>query len=270
MFDLHVHSAPCVLPRLGDDVETVGWYEDAGFTGCVLKGHTEPTAGRARAAAVGRRVAVHGAIVLNAAVGGLNPAAVAAALGLGARVVWMPTLDARAHDAAGLPRPRPESALYAIPPADTSTESAVLEICALVAEADAVLATGHLSQAEIAWLVPRARTAGVRRLLLTHASFTVPALDAHAARALGELGVYVEVTAYQLLHQPGMTAARLAAFVRDTGPEHCVLSSDGGQLDSPPPPEALALLVAALAKEGLDPGELDAIASDIPERLVTL
>lgn len=270
MFDLHVHSAPCVLPRLADDFETVGWYDAAGFTGCVLKGHAEPTAGRARAAAVGRRVAVHGAVVLNAAVGGLNPGAVEAALGLGARVVWMPTLDAQAHKDAGLPRPRPEAEVYATPPVNPTTESAVLEICALVAEADAVLATGHLSSAEIAWLVQTAHTEGIRRVLLTHPSFTVPSLDAPATRALAEQGAWVEITAYQLLHQPEMSAARLAAFVRDVGPEHCLLSSDAGQPDSPPAPEALGRLVEALAAEGLDRGLLDAMASEIPERLVTL
>jgi uncharacterized protein DUF6282 len=124
-----------VFPRLGDDVETVGWYEAAGFTGCVLKGHSEPTAGRALAASAGRKLAVNGAVVLNAAVGGLNPPYVEAALAFGARVVWMPTLDALAHREAGLPRPRAESATYAIPPVDTTTEAAVGEICTLASAA---------------------------------------------------------------------------------------------------------------------------------------
>jgi hypothetical protein len=270
MFDLHVHSAPCLLPRLAGDAETVAWYEAAGFSGCVLKGHGEPTAGRARTAGAGRRVAVHGAVVLNSAVGGLNPAAVESALLLGARVVWMPTIDARAHRAAGLPRPAIAPAALAIPPADPTTEAAVLAICALVADADAVLATGHLSGAEIAWLLPRARAAGVRRLLLTHPSFTVPALDAATTRALTDDGAYAEVTAYQLLHQPGATAARLAAFIRDVGPECCVLSSDAGQPNSPRAPEALARLVEALEAEGLDRSLLEAMSSDLPERLVEL
>lgn len=270
MFDLHVHSAPDVLPRLADDAETVAWYEAAGFSGCVLKGHVEPTAGRARAAGAGVRVAVHGAIVLNAAVGGLNPGAVEAALALGARVVWMPTLDARVHHEAGLPRPELAPASYAIPPVEPASEAAVLEICALVAGADAVLATGHLGAAELAWLVPTARAAGVRRLLVTHASFTVPALAAAATRALTDQGAYAEITAYQLLHQPGMTAACLAAFVRGVGPERCILSSDAGQPSTPPAPDALLELVERLAAEGLDRGLLEAMAGELPERLVTL
>jgi Family of unknown function (DUF6282) len=270
MFDLHVHSAPCLLPRLADDAQTVDWYEAAGFSGCVLKGHYEPTAGRAHAAGAGRRVAVHGAIVLNAAVGGLAPAAVAAALSLGARVVWMPTLDARAHRLVGLGRLRGTGgADLAVPPLDRAAEPPVLRILDLVAEADAVLATGHLSRDEIAWLVPKARAAGVRRIVLTHASFTVPGLTAAEARALAELGAYVEVTAFQLLHQPGMSAARLGAIVRETGPQHCVLSSDAGQPHSPPAPEALRLLVAELERVGLARGELESMAADVPEALVT-
>ena len=40
MFDLHVHTAPDVQERFGDDVEIVRLYERAGFTGCVLKATT--------------------------------------------------------------------------------------------------------------------------------------------------------------------------------------------------------------------------------------
>jgi hypothetical protein len=264
VFDLHVHSAPCVFPRLADDAETVSWYERAGFRGCVLKGHYEPTAGRAATAGAGRRLAVLGGIVLNRPVGGFNPAAVAAALELGARIVWMPTLDTQAHLDAGLARPRSAAAGGL---SVRGAEGDVREILRLVADADAVLATGHLSGAEAAWLVREARAAGVGRILLTHPSFVVPALTPREARELVELGAVAEVTAFQLLHQDGCGAAELAAFVREVGPERCVLSSDGGQPDSPPAPEALHLLAEALAREGLDRGALDAMASELPERL---
>jgi len=247
---------------------TASAYEADGFTGCVLKGHMEPTVGRARTASAGRALAVYGGIVLNAAVGGLNPAAVEATLALGARVVWMPTLDARSHPDGVLARPFPHAPTYAVPPLEPEAEEAVREICALVARADAVLATGHLSGAEIAWLLVAARAAGVERFLVTHASFTVPGLDAHAAHDLAREGAYVEVTAFQLLHQPDVTAAALASFVTDVGPERCILSSDAGQPDSPAAPEALRGLVAALQAEGLDEETVTTMASRIPEELV--
>ncbi len=47
MFDLHVHAAPDVDPRAGDDTTVADWYEAAGYSGFVLKGHYESTVGRA-------------------------------------------------------------------------------------------------------------------------------------------------------------------------------------------------------------------------------
>ncbi|HTF55007.1 MAG TPA: DUF6282 family protein, partial [Pseudonocardia sp.] len=35
VFDLHVHAAPDVWDRRGDDAQIVRWYAEAGFTGCV-------------------------------------------------------------------------------------------------------------------------------------------------------------------------------------------------------------------------------------------
>jgi hypothetical protein len=270
MFDLHVHSAPCVLPRIADDRQTVAWFEQAGFAGCVLKGHAEPTVGRAAAAADGTGLVVRGGVVLNHAAGGLNPDAVDAALALGGRVVWMPTLDAAGHADAGLPRPAGASrtAALAVPPRDPASEGAVRRIMASVAAADAVLATGHLSAPEVGWLVRAAREEGVRRVLVTHASFTVPDLSLAEVSELAELGAHVEITAYQLLHQPGCEAARLAAVARAAGAGRLVLSSDAGQPDSPPAPEALLRLVEALAAEGLDEQALAAAASELPQALV--
>ncbi|HEX5194133.1 MAG TPA: hypothetical protein VFW09_15130, partial [Solirubrobacteraceae bacterium] len=64
-------------------------------------------------------------------------------------------------------------------------------------------------------------------------------------------------------------AAMLAHFARTVGLERIVLSSDAGQPDSPPPPDALSQLVEALAAQGLDRGALLECASGRPEALVT-
>lgn len=273
LFDVHVHAAPCVTDRRGDDVDTVGWYEAAGFAGCVLKGHCESTVGRAVAAGRDRRVRVHGGVVLNQPAGGVNPAAVAAALSMGGRVVWLPTVDARHHRDAGLAHPPPctdlDHAPAALPPVDWSTAAPVRAVLELIRDHDAVLATGHVGPDEAAWVVDEARRLGVRRVLLTHPAFTVPGLSATATRELCERGAVAEVTAYQLLHQPGWDGARLAGFVREVGPRHCLLSSDAGQPTSPKPPEALRRLMEALVAAGVDPGAVHAMASDVPARLVT-
>ena len=273
MFDLHVHAAPDVTARKADDLETVRAYARAGFAGCVLKAHYESTVGRSAAAAAATGFPVYGGIALNQHVGGFNPAAVAAALAAGGRVVWLPTADAHTQQSAGLPRlchaePRIGTHTYAAPPVDVRVELALRTIFDLVADADAVLATGHLSAPEAAWVVEHAGIAGVRRLLLTHPSYLVPGMRGAEARELAARGAFVEVTAYQLLHQPDCSAAALATFVREVGFDRLVLSSDAGQPGSPEPPEALAHLVDALAAEGLDRSALVAAASETPARLV--
>ncbi|TCP52093.1 hypothetical protein EV191_106259 [Tamaricihabitans halophyticus] len=273
MFDLHVHAAPDIWPRHGGDLATVTAYARAGFTGCVLKGHYESTVGRAAAAAEVTGLAVFGGIALNRHVGGINAAAVAATLAQGGRVVWFPTSDAHAQHAAGLPRlcgqhPELSPLSYGIPPVNPETADEVTRICELIAEADAVLATGHLSTAEIGWLLPVAARHGVRRVLLTHPGYTVPAMPAETAREFASAGALVEITTFQLLHQHGASAAWLAEYARTVGVDRVVLSSDAGQPDSPPPPEALVLLQETLAAQGIDPGSLRSAASERAAELV--
>ena len=105
--DVHVHIAPDVVERRIDDVSLARRFEELGLAGFVLKSHYTSTAERA---AVVRGVVpgihVLGAIVLNRAVGGINPLAVELAAREGARTVWMPTVDSpneREHLAAAGP-----------------------------------------------------------------------------------------------------------------------------------------------------------------------
>ena len=65
MFDSHVHAAPDVLDRIGDDVDVATAFELADFDGFVLKAHYESTVGRARAVSRLTGRAVYGGIALN-------------------------------------------------------------------------------------------------------------------------------------------------------------------------------------------------------------
>jgi hypothetical protein len=271
VFDSHVHAGPDVLERIGDDAAVAEAYALADFSGFVLKAHYESTVGRAHAVSRSTGQTVYGGVALNQHCGGINPSAVAAALATGGRVIWMPTADAHTQVTADLPRlcqqaPRIGSHAYAIPPVDTRATEATETVLGLIADHDAVLATGHLSGDECRWLSERARSYGIDRVLFTHPSYTVPGLAPSAVRTLVEEGGYAEITTYQLLHQPGCTPAMLARVAEAAG-DRLVLSSDAGQPDSPSPPEALMLLVDTLAAEGIDRGLLDAAASTIPESL---
>jgi hypothetical protein len=274
MFDVHVHAAPDVLDRIGYDDQIAASYAAAGYTGFVLKAHHEPTVSRASALSRSTELDVVGGITLNRAVGGINPAAVLSALSTGGRVVWFPTADAHTQETARLPRlddldGRLDRSTLAVPPVldDPAIEADIALVLDLIAEHDAVLCTGHVSSDECRWLFDQARRRDIGRFLLTHPSYTVPAMGTAEIAELAERGAYVEITAYQLLHQPGMSPAGLAAVARAAGPR-LVLASDAGQPDSPEPAQALEQLIAVLSDEGLDPGWLRDAASETPRRLV--
>ena len=275
MFDVHVHAAPDVIGRIGNDDDICREYAKAGFSGFVLKAHHESTVGRAASLARSSGLDVVGGIALNRPAGGVNPAAVISALESGGRVVWFPTADSHTQEAAALPRlsdldPRLDRTVLSVPPVlepDARQANDISLVLDLIAEYDAVLCTGHVSTAECVWLLEQAQKRGIKRFLLTHPSYTVPGMSASEIAELAERGAFVEITAFQLWHQPGMTAGHLAQVAKAAG-DKLVLASDAGQPNSPYPPQALQELVSALRMEGLDENWLADAASTVPRALV--
>src|SRR5579862_8047017 len=100
-YDLQVHVAPDVIERRIDDLDLAKEFLAHGLRGFVLKSHYIPTAERAKVVTKAvPGIAAYGALTLNHSVGGLNPVAVELAGRSGAKIVWMPTVDA-ANETAG-------------------------------------------------------------------------------------------------------------------------------------------------------------------------
>ena len=100
-FDLQVHVAPDVIARRIDDLDLAKEFLRYRLGGFVLKSHYIQTAERAKVVSKSvPGVSAFGALTLNHAVGGLNPVAVEIAGRSGAKIVWMPTVDAE-NETAG-------------------------------------------------------------------------------------------------------------------------------------------------------------------------
>lgn len=268
IIDLHVHAAPCLLPRKGSDLETAQQFARAGFAGFALKAHFESSVGRAAAVAQASGIDVWGGVVLNRAAGGISADVVAATLRTGGRVVWMPTIDAVGHQRAGLPRPvlRTNAGL-GVPPVERSSERAVREILRQIAAAGAALATGHLTPEEVQWLVPEAVASGVRRIIITHGSWRVPRLSTEQLLRLADQGAIIEITAIQYL-DGSSSPADLADLARRLGGERCILTSDAGQPANDWAPQVLADFKATLEHNGLPQAEADKMVTTTPRSLV--
>ena len=237
MVDLHSHACPSLLPRHGDDRQTVATEHALGFSTVVLKAHEGSTV--ERAAIVGGDT--HGGIVLNSAVGGANPDAVEVAARLGARVVWMPTVSSATHKAGAA---NPELSVH------KGFELALVEVFAdgkllpawhdvldVVAAHDLLLASGHLSAHETARLFAEARRRGVNRLMVNHPKMSFLGWDSDARDALRALDASLELGILpDLLGTPDNSSLNLL----DEYPHELqVFGADLGHAHHPAPAQAM-------------------------------
>jgi Family of unknown function (DUF6282) len=276
--DLHIHCAPSFFRRWGDGLDVARACEQAGMAGVLLKAHEGSTV--AVAAVLDRlspSLRVLGGVVLNRYVGGVNPAAAEAALRLGGRCIWFPTMDADAHA-----RAFGSTGAYPFQRGGIESPTGIRllddkgklvgtarEVLALAVEHDALVATGHLDGGEIAALLAAAREAGVRRFLVQHPFFTVPSLGAEELAPLVEQGAVVELTYLNVspLWRTS-TVERAAETLSRLGGDAVVVSSDAGQAASPSPPQALRSFAQALHEQGVNEIELTKALRDTPLRLV--
>ena len=276
--DLHVHCAPSFFSRWGDGLDVARACEEAGMAGVLLKAHEGSTV--AAAALLDRlspTLEVVGGVVLNRYVGGVNPAAAEAALRMGGRCVWFPTIDSDAHARAfgstgAYPSQRGgiESASgIRLLDGDGKLMDAAREVLALAAEHDALVATGHLDGGEIGALLDAARQSGVRRFLVQHPSFTVPGLGTGDLEPLVEQGAVLELTYLNVSPMWRTSTVEHAAEVLCRfGGDAVVVSSDAGQAHNPAPPEALRSFAQALHERGVARGDLTKALRDTPRRLL--
>src|SRR5579871_6583662 len=283
-YDLHVHSAPCLYPRLADDLTMAEAAQAAGLRGLVLKSHHEPTTGRAYLLnQILRRgnpdpLTVYGSLTLNASVGGVNPVAVEAALRTGARIVWMPTVDSAAHAAAfghtgGWDAQGSASRLLSRTPLTILQEGQLLPaartVLKLCQEYGVALGTGHLGREEVFALARFAAEETFARLVVTHPLFKVPGLGLAALTELAALGCHFEFTYCTLSPMwRHATIEETVAAIRAVGIERAYLSSDGGQTHNPMPHEGLRLLAQMCLEKGLTEADIQSLICSNPTRLL--
>jgi len=255
--DLHVHTAPDVRPRSVTDIEAARQARDAGMQAILIKSHVTCTADRAQITeSVVGGIRVFGGLVLNEQVGGLNPAAVEAALALGAAIVWLPTFG-------GQPRTR-----TTILNADGHLKPVVQEIAALIRDNGRVLATGHIGFEESLAVVTMARKMGLGKVLITHPEWYGVDFSNEQIKALVGEGVYFEHCYLNGRDPAGME--QIASQIRAVGVESTVLTTDLGQAGNPLPTEGMRAYVAGLLALGFNAAELHLMVSRNPAALLGL
>ncbi len=273
--DTHVHAAPDLVARKMDDVGLVREVAAAGMAGYVSKNHQVPTAGQAALASqLQPGVRVYGSIVLNAAVGGINPEAVQVALGLGARIVWLPTIGAEHHQELALTSERArrvgggtKAAPVRVVEDNGRLVPALYDVFDLVRDANAVLETGHLSVEEIVAIARQARARGVR-VMITHPESALVEMPGEVQEELAGIGCFFEHCYGNMVGQWTASPEQMAANIRIAGVECCVMATDFGQAANPTPPEGLRSFITVMLEQGLSAVEVRRMVSENPRSLL--
>lgn len=279
--DMHVHANPDVFGRNMDDIDVARLAKAKGMRGIVLKNHVSETASRA---ALLMRVVpdleVWGGIVLNKAVGGINPDAVEwmhRMYGQRGKVVWLPTFEADKH-LKTLSKPDARGLVVAPGGRVTPEMEAILKI---IARENLVLATGHVHPDEIITVVRRARELGIKNILVNHGLTNVPGLTIAQAKQLVDMGAMIEIAFLHFRAGPNaqhafltywtqVNAKSVAQAVKTIGAPNIVISSDVGQSGNMTHPDGLEIAISEMQSEGISDADIDLMMRKNPARLLGL
>ena len=263
--DIHVHTSPDLQPRRYTDLELGRLARRHGLRAAVVKCHHESTVGRAADAAEASGAELFGGLVLRRRAGGIDPDDAAAALDMGARIVWLPTLTAPAHLAyfGGGP-----------PEGEWLAEADARRLCREVAAHGAVVGSGHAGPATVARLAEAAEEEGAR-MVITHPDYVIPDLDVEAQAAFAERypSAWFERCAYSFLEgspAPAPLSRVVEAIEATGGSARNVVSSDLGQPEMPAWPDGLESFCSALAEAGIAASAVGEMVAEAPAALLGL
>lgn len=276
--DMHIHFGPeSRLKRRQDALELARTARDMGMKAIVLKNREYGTVALAQLVqGLVPEVQVFGSYTMDNEAGGLNPGACLAWVTMGAKVVWMPTGTAansmhKTLRSRGLKLPgEPQTVL------DDSGKllPVVKEIFQVIKDKNVVLGTGHLAPREVFVLVEEARAFGIEKVVLTHVlqdQLVDELLTNDEILQLVKMGAIVEYsywTCQNAIHNSD--PKYLAESINLVGAEHCIMTTDFGQIDNPPAPEGLKIFITAMLNNGVSEKDIETMVKTFPAQLLEI
>ena len=255
--DIHVHIPPdSNFRRRLNAYEVVTQAKEAGMRGVVIKSHdyiTTPLSYTLQILIGG--IEIYGSLALNYELGGLNPAAVTAAGKMGTKVVWMPTFSSKNDmQKKGL-----ENRGITILDETGEILPVVTEILQIIKHYDMTLATGHLSTRETFKLIEEAKRVGIRRTIASHPMSRSLGADASLEdqKKMIREGVFIEhCFIVTMPTSDRLDPKKMGEAIRAVGPEHCIMSTDFGQIFNPPPVEGMRMFIETMLNCGITEDEI--------------
>ena len=272
--DMHVHGAP--EPFEGDrrvDLLTLGKIaKEFGMKALVIKSIRFGT-GTLTLEINGllNSAILVGSIVLNYDAGGLNPDIVYAQGRAGAKVVWLPTISAAAHMRTRGKGKGDTGEGISIIDRDGKLIPEMVKILDVMQRNKQVLATGHISKPEVFAVTKEARKLGIN-VIVTHplAGPAGPLISLAEAKELAAMGAYIENTFAHVMPPALISPSDISGYIKTIGAEHCILSTDFGQIFNPPAPEGFHMMLAIMLMFGLAEEDLKLLVKVNPAKILGL
>ncbi len=277
-FDLHVHVGPEVIPRKYT-VASLAQTETGKLKGCALKNHFYPTA--ALLPSEQDDFELFGSVVLNNAVGGMNPEAVFAASLVAPKplIVWFPTINSEQFLKTNKYEIAPEwveDKSLRLKSADETRAVRVTadgkllpetkQVIEMIAQVGGVLATGHIAAEESVLVARFARSLSVP-VIITHPIYQHINMNTTQQKKLAELGCFMEQP-YSMYSMDKIPIAKIVQQIKVVGADSVILSSDVGQTFSPSPSEALMKFAKLLMAESITIKEVEQMLVKNPRKIL--
>ena len=272
--DVHIHPGPDAYnARVYDEVEVAIQGCQVGMRAVVFKGHSMPSARSAYFVQKAvdqwaeqhskRRIDVRGGVMLNYAVGGLNPEAVLTSYRVGGTHVWLPNKDASFHHK-----------LYGIPGGiDVVDENDCVlpelrEVLDLIAEGDMVLSLCHQSVKERFIIIDEAKKAGVKRIEVGHPLHLTAKMTVDQMKIAAEKGAYLGMYCANLETGVMWSWEEFMEAVRVVGCDRIVIGTDCGDFAFPAPVEAMRLFITGMLMRGIPDNDVEKMVKTNPGELL--
>jgi len=267
--DMHMHFGPDpMFPRRIDAAGAARDAQEAGMLAFVLKSHSYPTAPVAyEAQKVAPDVHVIGSITMDLEMGGTNPYAIQASADMDAKVCWLPTFTSKnslGKAASDFGLHFKSEGVYILDERGKLTND-MHECLRIIKDYDMVLASGHVSPAEIFAVMDECQAIGHDKIVITHAlEFNVydEPLSLDQIYELARRGAYIEHVALTCLPAQRITMppGEMIDVMKRVGAGRCVLGTDCGVSWQPPPAEAMRMFVSILLRHGLPAKDIKQMA----------
>jgi hypothetical protein len=279
--DMHIHGYPEALVDTGWDFawEAKSAY-DAGMRAVVCKSMHSDTAPMAyfvqqivekhaqEKDSSPRPFSVFGGVVLNWAVGGLNPIAVETSAKLGAKIIWLPS-----HDSAHHMRVLEEGEGIEVLDGNGKVLPELIEIMDIVRRYDIILDLCHTSTKERMVITEEAAKRGLSKILLTHPQWNVNRMSVEQMVEISKMGAYIGLflySAFPHFNNPVCDRREVLEIIEKVGIAKCVMATDFGSMLNPPPVEGMKLYIRLLLAMGVTAADIRTMLVENSTRLLGL